>query len=234
MLAQVVTGQEQRNTPQPLRGVKCPLPPSVAFKVASENEDTFEVEFEACPRSVALEEVVHPLTKDLQDRLANIKTLENVVYSSFRTNNTALLTEVADRLMQFHREYGVTKEQAANMELFFREHTALVAVNAASSGEMRTFPAAGSESSSVPATQSSRKVKNITRAGWPSTTSYQKRPPLNIGRERTIQASATADSQKQSSSSCPDTISQSFSLCQTVLSMRFTSRVTLIYSLPSA
>ncbi len=64
-----------------------------------------------------------------QDRLANIKTLENVVYSSFRTNNTALLTEVADRLMQFHREYGVTKEQAANMELFFREHTALVAGN---------------------------------------------------------------------------------------------------------
>lgn len=72
MLAQVDTGQEQRNTPQPLRGVKCPLPPSVAFKVASENEDTFEVEFEACPRSVALEEVVHPLTKDLQDRLAKI------------------------------------------------------------------------------------------------------------------------------------------------------------------
>ena len=53
-------------------------------------------------------------------------------------------------------------------------HTALVAVNAASSGEIRTLPAAGSDNNSVPAAQSSRKVKNITRAGCPSTTSCQK------------------------------------------------------------
>ncbi len=61
-----------------------------------------------------------------QDRMPNLKTLGNMVYTAYRSNNAERLNDVGERLKKFHREYGVTEAQAENMIRFFRGHTALM------------------------------------------------------------------------------------------------------------